>query len=105
MAQKATNVEVLRIIVSIGGDEVAHFLEWVDFAGNGVQPPVAPFTDPITGLTFPNFDETFNPALQTNLIFPVPCEFISPNLPRCAVIRPIKSPRRMRSTVLFKTGF
>src|SRR5580658_7961499 len=88
MVQKATNLEVLRILVSIGGDEVAHFLEWVDFAGNGVQPPVAPFTDPISGLTFPNFDKTVNPALQTNLIFPVPCEFISPKLPLCAVIRP-----------------
>jgi len=87
-AQKATNLEVLRILVSIGGDEVAHFLEWVDFAGNGMQPPIAPFTDPVLGLTFPNFDKTVNPALQTNLIFPVPCEFISPNLPVCAVIRP-----------------
>jgi hypothetical protein len=29
-----------------------------------------------------------NPLLQTNLIFPVPCEFISPQLPKCAVIRP-----------------
>jgi hypothetical protein len=81
-------VEVLRIVLSIGGDEVAHFLEWVDFAGNGVQPTVAPFTDPVSGLTFPNFDATVNPSLQTNLIFPVPCEFISPNLPHCAVIRP-----------------
>ena len=53
-----------------------------------MQPPVAPFTDPISGLTFPNFDKTVNPALQTNLIFPVPCEFISPALPVCAVIRP-----------------
>src|SRR5580692_463245 len=89
MAQKASNLQVLQIIVSIGGDEVAHFLEWVDFAGNGVQPPVAPFTDPVSGLTFPNFDVIQDiPALQTNLIFPVPCEFISPNLPLCAVIRP-----------------
>ena len=88
MAQKCSNLEVLRVIVSIGGDEVAHFLEWVDFAGNGVQPPVAPFTDPVSGLTFPNFDATGDPLLQTNLIFPVPCEFISANLPRCAVIRP-----------------
>jgi hypothetical protein len=88
MAQKASNLQVLQIVVSIGGDEVAHFLEWVDFAGNGVQPPVAPFTDPTNGLTFPNFDATVNPALQTNLIFPVPCEFINPDLPRCAVIRP-----------------
>jgi hypothetical protein len=88
MAQKCSNLEVLRIIVSIGGDEVAHFLEWVDFAGNGVQPPVAPFTDPVNGLTFPNFNATGNPLLQTNLIFPIPCEFISPDLPVCAVVRP-----------------
>lgn len=88
MVQKVSNLEVLQIVVSIGGDEIAHFLEWVDFAGNGVQPTIAPFTDPVTGLKFPNFDAKVNPALQTNLIFPVPCEFISPDLPRCAVIRP-----------------
>jgi hypothetical protein len=99
MAQKARSVEVLRIVVSIGGDEVAHFLEWVDFAGNGVQPTVAPFTDPVSGLAFPNFDATVNPSLQTNLIFPVPCEFISPNLPRCAVIRPT-SPRGIAQGVV-----
>lgn len=85
---KATSLEVLRIMFSIGGDEVAHFLEWVDFAGNAVSSPVAPVTDPDTGLTFPDFNATNNPLLQTNLIFPVPCEFISPNFPRCAVIRP-----------------
>jgi hypothetical protein len=88
LAQKVTSLEVLRILLSIGGDEVAHFLEWMDFAGNSVQPPLAPLTDPTNGLTFPNFDVTVNPLLQTNLIFPVPCEFISPTLPHCAVIRP-----------------
>lgn len=88
LAQKVTNLEVLRIMLSIGGDEICHFLEWVDFSGNGVQPPVAPVTDPITNLTFPNFDATPNPLLQTNLIFPIPCEFTSPRLPLCAVIRP-----------------
>jgi len=89
MAQKATNLEILRIVYSIGADEVAHLTEWQDFAGNAVQPPVAPFTDSISGLTFPNFDVIADiPQLQTNLIFPVPCEFISPNLPACAVIRP-----------------
>ncbi len=88
MAQKAHNAEVLRIVLSIGGDEVAHFLEWVDFAGNGVQAPIAPFTDPTNGLTFPDFNATGNPLLQTNLIFPVPCEFINAALPKCAVIRP-----------------
>jgi hypothetical protein len=88
LAQKVSSVEVLKIVLSIGGDEVAHFLEWVDFAGNSVQPPAAPLAA-ANGLPgFPNFDATVNPLLQTNLIFPVPCEFISPNLPKCAVIRP-----------------
>jgi Ferritin-like domain/TAT (twin-arginine translocation) pathway signal sequence len=88
LAQLVSDPEVLRIVISIGGDEVAHFLEWVDFAGNAVQPPVAPVTDPNNGLVFPNFDATPNPLLQTNLIFPVPCEFINASLPHCAVIRP-----------------
>ena len=88
LSHKVTDLEVLRIVVSIGGDEVAHFLEWVDFAGNGVSGPVAPLTDPNTGLVFPDFNATGNPLLQTNLIFPVPCEFISPSLPHCAIIRP-----------------
>ena len=103
MAQKAFDVEVLQIVVSIGGDEVAHFLEWVDFAGNGVQPPIAPFTDPTNGLTFPNFDATPNPALQTNLIFPIPCEFISPKLPLCAVIRPTNPKGVAAGVVTFLT--
>ncbi len=88
LARKVTNAEVLDIVLSIGGDEVAHFLEWVDFAGNAVQTPLAPLTDPNTGLVIPDFNATNDPLLQTNLIFPVPCEFISPNLPHCAVIRP-----------------
>jgi hypothetical protein len=88
LGQLVSDAEVLRVVFSIGGDEVAHFLEWVDFAGNAVQTPLAPLTDPITGLVFPDFNATGNPLLQTNLIFPVPCEFISPSLPHCAVIRP-----------------
>jgi hypothetical protein len=90
MSQKVTSPEALRITLGIGGDEICHFLEWVDFSGNGVQPPIAPFTDPTNGLTFPNFDEKVDPPLQTNLIFPVACEFIDPTLPHCAVIRPIQ---------------
>ena len=92
LSQKVSSLEVLKITLGIGGDEIAHFLEWVDFSGNGVQQPVAPFTDPISGLSFPDFFN--NPPLQPpslvqpSLIFPVPCEFISPDLPHCAVIRP-----------------
>jgi Ferritin-like domain len=104
MAQKASNVEVLRIVVSIGGDEIAHFLEWVDFAGNGVQTPIAPFSDPLSGLIFPDFNATGDPALQTNLIFPVPCEFINANLPQCSVIRPTNPKGIAMGVVNFLTG-
>src|ERR1700683_4435852 len=88
LSQQVHNPEVLKITLSIGGDELCHFLEWVDFAGNSVQPSVAPLAAANGLPAFPNFDATVNPLLQTNLIFPVPCEFISPNLPKCAVIRP-----------------
>lgn len=88
LAQKVSSPEVLKIALSIGGDEICHFLEWVDFSGNGVQPPIAPLPAANGLPAFPNFDATPNPLLQTNLIFPVPCEFIRPDLPMCAVIRP-----------------
>jgi hypothetical protein len=87
MNQKAKHPEVVRITLGIGGDEIAHFLEWVDFAGNAVQAPVAPVTD--DGLTFPNFFDPLNKLTQPSLIFPVPCEFIRPNLPKCSTIRPL----------------
>jgi hypothetical protein len=94
MSQKVTDPEVLEITLGIGGDEIAHFLEWVDFSGNGVQQPVAPFTDSISDLTFPNFFVTAPEDLtlsevQPSLIFPVPCEFISPSLPHVSIIRPL----------------
>jgi hypothetical protein len=88
MSQKVTSPEVLKITLTIGADEVAHFLEWVDFSGNGVQAPVAPFTDPISGLTFPNFFSPLNKLIQPSLIFPVPFEFM-PGLPNVAGIRPV----------------
>jgi hypothetical protein len=90
LSQKVSSLEVLKITLGIGGDEIAHFLEWVDFSGNGVQSPVAPVSD--QGLTFPDFfnNPPLQPAslVQPSLIFPVPCEFINANLPLCAVIRP-----------------
>jgi hypothetical protein len=90
LSRKVTDLEVLEITLGIGGDEIAHFLEWVDFAGNGVQQPVAPFSDPISGLSFPDFFNPLNPLIQPSLIFPVPCEFISPKLPHVAIIRPLR---------------
>jgi hypothetical protein len=89
LSQKVSDPEVLHITLGIGGDEIAHFLEWVDFAGNGVQAPVAPLTDKKLGVTFPNFFSHLNPQTQPSLIFPVPAEFISKDLPLCATIRPL----------------
>ena len=93
MSQKVSDPEVLEITLGIGGDEIVHFLEWVDFSGNGVAGPVAPFSDPVSGLSFPNFFTTppLQPAnlVQPSLIFPVPCEFISPDLPHASVVRPL----------------
>src|SRR5262249_38113667 len=91
MAQKVTDLEVLRIVVSIGGVEVDHFSIWHDKVGNTVSQPLARVTDPETGLMFPDFNAVAGPThdlFQTNLILPEPCAFISDGLPACSVIRP-----------------
>ena len=89
MSQKVTDPDVLEITLGIGGDEIAHFLEWVDFSGNGVQAPIAPFTDSISGLTFPDFFSLpLNKLTQPSLIFPLPCKF-RPGLPEVSIIRPL----------------
>src|SRR5215831_9401996 len=88
LAFKAKDPEVLRILVSIGGVEIDHFGLWHDKGGNAVAPPLALVTDPITGLTFPDLNALNSELVQTNLILPEPCDFISKNLPQCSVIRP-----------------
>ena len=88
LAFKATDPEVLRILVSIGGVEIDHFGLWHDKAGNAVSQPLAGVTDPVTGLTFPDLNARNSELDQTNLILPEPTEFISKNLPVCSVIRP-----------------
>src|SRR6267154_25067 len=88
LAFKATDAEVLRILISIGGVEIDHFGLWHDKAGNAVAQPLAGVTDPITGLNFPDLNARNSELDQTNLILPEPCEFINKNLPACSVIRP-----------------
>jgi len=87
LAFKATDPEVLRILISIGGVEIDHFGLWHDKAGNAVAQPLAGVTDPITGQTFPDLNARNSELAQTNLILPEPCEFISKDLPQCSVIR------------------
>ena len=88
LAFKATDAEVLRILVSIGGVEIDDFGLWHDKAGNAVNLPLAGVTDPETNLTFPNLNARNSELDQTNLILPEPCDFISKSLPPCSVIRP-----------------
>jgi hypothetical protein len=88
LAFKATDAEVLRILISIGGVEIDHFGLWHDKGGNAVAQPLANVTDPVSKLTFPDLNALNSELDQTNLILPEPCEFISKRLPQCSVIRP-----------------
>src|SRR6266699_3917820 len=89
MAQRATSVEVLRILISIGPTETMHFQTWSDKAGNA--PPLTAI-DPVTNVsvTFPDL-ENVGEDLQKSLIMPEPCPFLSRNLPPCSIIRPTKT--------------
>ncbi len=90
LAQRVTNVEVLRIVLSIGGVEIAHFQTWHDKAGNA--PTLTNVVDPVTGVTV-TFPDLNSPPFggedfQTNLIMPEPTAFLSRQLPACSIIRP-----------------
>src|SRR6266850_2328302 len=92
LAQKVTNLEVLRILLSIGGSEIAHFQTWHDKAGNAAN-----ITD--GDLTFPNLNSAVDPntgatgsdiadEFQTNLIMPEPTLFLNKSLGPVSIIRP-----------------
>lgn len=87
MALKASSLEVLRIVVAIGGVETNHFSLWHDKAGNAVAQPLAGVVDPVSGVTFPDLNAHGGEATQTNLILPEPSHFIR-DLPACSVVRP-----------------
>jgi len=87
MTVKVTDLEVLRIVVSIGGVEVDHFSLWHDKLGNAVAQPLAGVVDPVTGVTFPDLNNPGGELVQTNKILPEPTRFIQ-GLPLVSVIRP-----------------
>jgi Ferritin-like domain len=92
LAQKVTDLEVLRVVLSIGGSEIMHFQTWHDKAGNA-----ALITD--GNLTFPDLNSGIDPdtgvksvdaanSFQTNLIMPEPTVFLDPKLGPVSIIRP-----------------
>jgi Ferritin-like domain len=101
LAQRATDVEVLRILMSIGPTETMHFQTWSDTAGNA--PPLAA-VDPVTGVRvkFPDL-EVENELFDKALIMPEPCPFLSRNLPRCSIIRPTNTEGAAMGALTFLT--
>jgi hypothetical protein len=93
LAQKVTNLEVLRVLLSIGPSETMHFQVWHDKAGNAKV-----LTD--GDLSFPDLNSGVNPnggggtqqenadSFQTNLIMPEPTFFLHKGLGPISIIRP-----------------
>jgi hypothetical protein len=95
LAQKVTNLEVLRVLLSIGPSETMHFQVWHDKAGNAPN-----ITD--GNLSFPNLNAGVDPntgattvegvpaadLFQTNLIMPEPVPFLNPKFGPVSIIRP-----------------
>jgi hypothetical protein len=101
LAQHVTNLEVLRILLSIGPSETMHFQTWQDKAGNanannptpftvfdGVNNSTVTFTD-LTAAQGETDPESLNgDTLQSNLIMPEPTHFLNKNFGPVAIIRP-----------------
>jgi len=99
LAQQVTNLEVLRILLSIGPSETMHFQTWQDKAGNAL-----PLTDLDNGPGGTGFSVTFTDltqaqgetdpesvngdTLQSNLIMPEPTHFLDESLGPVAIVRP-----------------
>ena len=78
LAQRVSDPEVLRVLLSIGPTEAMHFQTWQDKAGNA-----PPLTDPTNGLVFPDLNEPpfGGEDFQTNLIMPEPTIFLEEIIP------------------------
>ena len=102
LAQRATDVEVLRILLSIGPTETMHFQTWSDKAGNA---PALTAVDPVTGVsvTFPDLDVN-NELFKKNLIMPEPCPFLDRSLPIVSIIRPTNTEGVATGALAFLTA-
>ncbi len=96
LAQNVTNLEVLRILLSIGPSEAMHFQTWQDKAGNATPltdvDPVNNSTVTFTALSNAQGEtspESLNgDTLQANLIMPEPTHFLDKKFGPVAIIRP-----------------
>jgi hypothetical protein len=96
LAQHVTNLEVLRILLSIGPSETMHFQTWQDKAGNAT--PLTVFdkknNSSVTFTALQDAQGETNPeslngdTLQANLIMPEPTHFLNPKFGPVAIIRP-----------------
>ena len=115
LAQQVTNLEVLRILLSIGPSETMHFQTWQDKAGNAL-----PISDKDAGfpgsteasVTFPDLTQAqgeTNPeslngdTLQANLIMPEPTHFLDESFGPVAIVRPTSS--KLNGAVAAVMGF
>jgi hypothetical protein len=88
LAQRVSDSEVLRVLLSIGPTEAMHFQTWHDKAGNAPG-----LTDPTNGLVFPNLNEPpfGGEEFQTNLIMPEPTIFLEREFPAVSIVRPTET--------------
>jgi len=102
VAQRVTNPEVLRVVLSIGPTEAMHFQTWSDKAGNA-----PPLTDPTDStLVFPDLNSPpfGGEQFQTNLIMPEPTIFLSRKLPTCSIVRPTNTSGAATGVLKFLTA-
>ena len=101
LAQRVTNPEVLRIVLSIGPTEAMHFQTWSDKVGNA--PALTDPKDPT--LVFPDLNSApfGGEEFQTNLIMPEPTTFLSRGLPPCSIVRPTATKGAASAALRFLT--
>jgi hypothetical protein len=110
LAQRATSVEVLRLLISMAPIELMHFQTISKVVGNA-----PPLTDPTNGLRFPDLNRGVDPntraagsavrqMFQPNLLLPEPCPFISTSLPACSVVRPTNTTGAATGALKFLTA-
>jgi len=99
LAQQVTNLEVLRVLLSIGPSETMHFQTWQDKAGNAL-----PISDTDKGfpqstgasVSFSDLkgakgeppESLRGDTLQANLIMPEPTHFLDASFDPVAIVRP-----------------